>query len=196
MAAGLTEKQRRFCEEYLIDLNATRAYKAAYPSVKREETAASAAARMLRNVKVAEHIRERMEDRQKRTEITQDKVLRELAAIAFADVTDIVSYNGGRVVIKPTDDLPKETRKIIAGIKEGQYGTEVKTFDRIRALELLGKHLGMFEPRKDDLDVEEQKARIEKLRRDTSTAETAGAGGIIYMPVMSDRPEPPEDDDE
>lgn len=49
---------------------------------------------------------------------------------------------------------------------------------------------------KSALDVEEQKARIEKLRRDTSTAEPAGAGGIIYMPVMSDRPEPPEDDDE
>lgn len=166
MAAGLTEKQRRFCEEYLIDLNATRAYLAAYPAVKKESTAAQAGSRMLRNVKVAEHIRERMEDRQKRTEITQDRVLRELAAIAFADVTDIVSYNGGRVVIKPTEDVPRETRKIIAGIKEGQYGTEVKTYDRIRALELLGKHLGMFDQKKDDLDRKEQEARIAKLQRE------------------------------
>lgn len=195
MAAGLTEKQRRFCDEYLIDLNATRAYKAAYPSVKREETAASAAARMLRNVKVAEHIRERMEDRQKRTEITQDRVLRELAAIAFADVTDIVSYNGSNVVIKPTEELPRETRKIISGIKEGQFGTEVKTYDRIRALELLGKHLGMFEPRKDDLDREEQQARIAKLRSDTRIVEDNGEGGIIFMPTMADRPTPPEDDE-
>jgi len=195
VAAGLTEKQRRFCDEYLIDLNATRAYKAAYPSVKREETAASAAARMLRNVKVAEHIRERMEDRQKRTEITQDRVLRELAAIAFADVTDIVSYNGGHVVIKPTEELPRETRKIISGIKEGQFGTEVKTYDRIRALELLGKHLGMFEPRKDDLDREEQQARIAKLRSDTRIVEADGEGGIIFMPTMEDRPTPPEDDE-
>lgn len=171
MAAGLTEKQRRFCEEYLIDLNATRAYMAAYPAVKKESTASVCAAKMLRNAKVAEHIRHRMEDRQKRTEITQDRVLRELAAIAFADVTDIVSYNGGRVVIKPTEDVPRETRKIIAGIKEGQYGTEVKTYDRIRALELLGKHLGMFEPHKDELDREEQKARISKLQRETQQAE-------------------------
>jgi phage terminase small subunit len=182
MAAGLTEKQKRFCEEYLIDLNATRAYKAAYPSVKREETAASAAARMLRNVKVAEHIRERMEDRQKRTEITQDKVLRELAAIAFADVTDIVSFNGGRVVIKPTDDLPRETRKIIAGIKEGQYGTEVKTYDRIRALELLGKHLGMFD-QKDELDKEEQKVRIAKLRRDAQSEEEKAEIAVSILGV-------------
>lgn len=182
MAAGLTEKQKRFCEEYLIDLNATRAYKEAYPSVKREETAASAAARMLRNVKVAEHIRERMEDRQKRTEITQDRVLRELAAIAFADVTDIVSFNGGRVVIKPTDDLPRETRKIIAGIKEGQYGTEVKTYDRIRALELLGKHLGMFD-QKDELDKEEQKARIAKLRRDAQSEEEKAEIAVSILGV-------------
>jgi len=139
VAAGLTEKQRRFCEEYLIDLNATRAYLAAYPAVKKESTAAQAGSRMLRNVKVAEHIRERMEDRQKRTEITQDRVLRELAAIAFADVTDIVSYNGGRVVIKPTEDVPRETRKIIAGIKEGQYGTEVKTYDQAAARGAAGR---------------------------------------------------------
>ena len=39
----MTEKQKRFCDEYLIDLNATRAYKAAYPSVKKDETAAAAA---------------------------------------------------------------------------------------------------------------------------------------------------------
>lgn len=195
MAAGLTEKQRRFCEEYLIDLNATRAYLAAYPAVKKESTAAQAGSRMLRNVKVAEHIRERMEDRQKRTEITQDRVLRELAIIAFADVTDIVSYNGSNVVIKPTEELPRETRKIISGIKEGQFGTEVKTYDRIRALELLGKHLGMFEPRKDDLDREEQQARIAKLRSDTRIVEDNGEGGIIFMPTMEDRPTPPEDDE-
>ena len=58
MAAGLTEKQKRFCEEYLIDLNATRAYRAAYPSVKKDATAAQAASRMLRNVKVRDFIQE------------------------------------------------------------------------------------------------------------------------------------------
>ena len=165
-AAGLTEKQRRFCDEYLIDLNATRAYMAAYPAVKKDSTASVCAAKMLRNAKVAEHIRQRMEDRQKRTEITQDRVLRELAAIAFGDVTDIVSYEGGTVRIQPTSTLPKETRKLISGIKEGQYGTEVKTYDRIRALELLGKHLGMFDQKKDDLDRKEQEARIAKLQRE------------------------------
>lgn len=182
MAAGLTEKQKRFCEEYLIDLNATRAYMAAYPRVKNENTAAACASENLRKPKVKEYLDERKKDLQKRTEITQDKVLRELAAIAFADVTDIVSFSGGRVVIKPTDDLPKETRKIIAGIKEGQYGTEVKTYDRIRALELLGKHLGMFD-QKDELDKEEQKARIAKLRRDADAEDEKAEIAVSILGV-------------
>ena len=57
-----------------------------------------------------------------------------IAAIAFADVTDIVSFNGGRVVIKPTDDLPKETRKIIAGINK-----LIKSIEREGTLEGIGK---------------------------------------------------------
>ena len=49
----MTKKQKIFADEYLIDLNATRAYKVAYPSVKKDETAAQAGSRMLRNVKVS-----------------------------------------------------------------------------------------------------------------------------------------------
>ena len=52
----MTEKQKIFADEYLIDLNATRAYKVAYPRVKNDEVAAAAAARLLRNVKVAAYI--------------------------------------------------------------------------------------------------------------------------------------------
>lgn len=48
----MTEKQRIFADEYLIDLNATRAYRVAYPSVKKDETAAAAAARMLRMLRL------------------------------------------------------------------------------------------------------------------------------------------------
>lgn len=69
----MTEKQKIFADEYLIDLNATRAYKVAYPRVKNDEVAAAAAARLLRNVKVAAYISERMQERQKRTEVTQDR---------------------------------------------------------------------------------------------------------------------------
>ena len=67
----MTEKQKIFADEYLIDLNATRAYKVAYPRVKNDDIAAANASRLLRNAKVAAYISERMQERQKRTEVTQ-----------------------------------------------------------------------------------------------------------------------------
>ena len=80
----LTPKQKLFADEYLIDLNATRAYKAAYKSCKKDETANVNGSKLLRNTKVAKYIEERMNERSRRTEITQDNVLKELATIAFA----------------------------------------------------------------------------------------------------------------
>lgn len=89
-----------------------------------------------------------MKNRQKRVEITQDMVLAELAAVAFANGTDFVTVTQtGSVRITPTGVLPAEKKKAIAAIKEGQYGTEVKLYDKVRALELLGKHLGVFKGR-------------------------------------------------
>ncbi len=151
---ALTAKQKIFADEYLIDLNATRAYKLAYPKVKNDESAAAAGARLLRNVKVEQYIQKRMKDREKRTEITQDMVLKELAKIGFADVTDFVTIeNKGilRVVqVKTTDEMPGDKMGAIAGIKEGANGIEIKLNDKGKALELIGRHLGMF---KDKLEV-------------------------------------------
>ena len=146
----MTKKQKLFADEYLINLNATRAYRVAYPSVKKDETAAASAARMLRNVKVQEYISERMQDRQQRTEITQDMVVKELAAIGFSKATDYVTIRGGAVIVKDTDALTEDQIRAIAGIKEGANGIEIKLNDKEKALELLGRHLGMW---KDKLDI-------------------------------------------
>lgn len=147
---ALTLKQEIFADEYLIDLNATRAYKVAYPKVKKDETAAAAGARMLRNVKVAEYIQKRMKDREQRTEITQDMVLQELAKIGFANITDFVTIEGPYVKIKETASMPQDKLGVIAGIKEGANGIEIKLNDKEKALELIGRHLGMWN---DKLDV-------------------------------------------
>jgi phage terminase small subunit len=162
---ALTPKQKIFADEYLIDLNATRAYKVAYPSCKKDEAAAVNGSKLLRNTKVAEYIQERMKDREKRTEITQDWVLEELRKIASANGTDFahvvrepVIRNNSYVVdpdtgqmqtrdvvrIIPTEELPEEKRAAISAIKETKFGINVETYDRVRALELLGRHLGMF----------------------------------------------------
>lgn len=106
-----------------------------------------------RKVLITEYISERMQERQKRTEITQDRVLQELASIAFAKATDYVEirYNGvnSNVVIKPTAELSEEQIGAIAGIKEGANGIEIKLNDKEKALEMLGRHLGMWNDKLD-----------------------------------------------
>ena len=159
----MTEKQKIFADEYLIDLNATRAYKVAYPSVKKDETAAQAGSRMLRNVKVADYIQNRMQERQNRTEITQDRVLEELAAIAFSRATDFAEVRNGRVTIKNTAGLTEEQIKAIAGIKKGKFGIELKLNDKEKALELLGRHLGMFKDRLEVSGLEDEKKKLDDI---------------------------------
>ncbi len=182
--AKITAKQQLFVDEYLIDLNATRAYKAVYKNCRSDETAAAAGARMLRNANVAEYIGKRMKDRAKRMEITQDQVIKELAAIAFsngADYAQVVSepiiVNGSYVMdpdtgnlktletvrITTTDQLPEEKKKAIAGIKEGKYGIEVSTCDKVKALELLGRHLGMFKDRIEVTGLNEEKSKLDSI---------------------------------
>lgn len=144
----LTAKQKIFVDEYLVDLNATRAYKIAYPGCKKDETANVNASRLLRNAKVKDYLEKRMKDREKRTEITQDRVLKELASIGFAVITDYVEVEDkGKykdVIIKATKDIPSDKLAAIASIKQGANGIEVKLHDKVKALEDMGRHLGMF----------------------------------------------------
>ena len=160
----MTKKQKIFADEYLIDLNATRAYRVAYPSVKKDEVAAVNGSKLLRNTKVQEYISERMQERQQRTEVTQDMVIKELAAIAFSRATDYAEVKGGTACIKDTDALSDQQIRAIAGIKEGANGIEIKLNDKEKALELLGKHLGMF---RDKLEVsgtlETEKTKLDDL---------------------------------
>lgn len=157
----MTDAQKRFADEYLIDLNATRAYKAAYPNVSKDETAAAAGARMLRNVKVQDYVKRRQDELKAQTNITQERVIRELAAIAFLDTTELVKVKGRRVTLTNTEDLTATQRKAIASIKKGKNGIELATYDKLKALELIGKHLGMF---KDKLEVSGSvDAGLEKL---------------------------------
>lgn len=138
----LNEKQKRFVSEYIIDLNAKQAAIRAGYSPKGAEPQAS---RLLSNAKIQVEIAKAMEDRGKRTGITQDRVLAELSAIAFAKATDYVEVDDdGSVKIKPTAELTEEQKKAIASIKEGANGIEIKLTDKTKVLEMLSRHLGLF----------------------------------------------------
>lgn len=184
----LTDRQKRFCDEYLIDLNATRAAICAGYS---EKYAATNTTKLLKNTKIKEYLQKRQQDRMERTEITQDMVLRELAIIAFSNAADyanivekqataevegavipLTDENGEPVMyrtVEPvlTADLTDDQKKALAVIKKGRDGFEIKPYDKVRALELLGRHLGMWD-KKTEMDNEEQRARIEKTKAETS----------------------------
>lgn len=151
---ALTPKQKIFADEYLIDLNATRAYKVAYPNVKKDEVARANGSRLLTNANVADYIDKRIKEREKRTEITQDRVLQELAKLGFFDIRKLFDDNGKPLDITGLDD---ETAACVAGLEvmdtyEGfgderefvGYVKKYKLADKLRALELIGRHLGMF----------------------------------------------------
>lgn len=183
----LTERQKRFCDEYLITLNATQsAIRAGYS----EKYAHTNVTKLLQNTTIMSYIQEKQAEREKRTEITQDMVLRELAIIAFSKATDYASIvekqatanvdgelihltdeNGEPLMyrtVEPvlTEELTEDQKKALAVIKKGRDGFEIKPYDKVRALELIGKHLGMWG--KTEKDNEEQLARIEKIKAETS----------------------------
>lgn len=148
--AKLTEKQQRFVDEYLIDLNATQAAIRAGYSAKTADVQGS---RMLGNVKVQQAISEEMAERSKRTGINQDRVVLELAKIAFVKMTDLVDSHG-RIKDDATDDDLSCIESVKYKSSESDTGSsierEVKIASKLKALELLGKHLGMWN---DKLDV-------------------------------------------
>lgn len=144
MSGKLNDRQKRFADEYLIDCNATQAaIRAGYS----EKTSYSMGQRLLKNVEVAAYIDKRKKARIDRTQITQDFVLTELMKIAKSDGTDFATVGKrNRITLTPTDDLPPEKRAAVASVKKGAKGElEVKTYDKLKALELLGRHLGLWE---------------------------------------------------
>lgn len=160
----MTNAQKRFCDEYLIDFNASRAYKAAYKSCKSDLTARTNASKLLTKTNIQKYISEKQKEIEEKTEITQKKIIQELAKIALFNIKDIYNENG---TLKKVTELDDDTAKAISGVKILQKAgamkislsktndeiplehipeqtVEFKTNDKTRALELLGKHLGMF----------------------------------------------------
>jgi phage terminase small subunit len=148
----LTNRQRTFVAEYLIDLNATAAYRRSGYAA-RGNSAEVNAARLLRNAQVSEAINSAMAERSYRTHVTADRVLTELAKIAFFDIRELFENNAS---LKPIAGIPGSAAAAISSLEvfETQncdqpkgFIKKIRTADKLRALELLGKHLNMFRDR-------------------------------------------------
>ncbi|MBE6723145.1 MAG: terminase small subunit [Ruminococcaceae bacterium] len=141
----MTNKQKRFCEEYLIDLNATQAaVRAGYST----STAGAIGAENLKKPQIRACIDKALAEQSKRTGVTADRVVRELAKVAFVNSADVVDFNSATV--KP--DASKDNTAAIASVRVKTIPTkdgdgverEIKLADKLKALELLGKRYGLF----------------------------------------------------
>ena len=136
----LTPKQRIFCNEYLIDMNATRAYKKAYPNVKKDETAAQAGSRLLRNVKVKSYLEEQLKKIEDESIADAKEVMQMLTKGARMQLEEEV------VVVEGTGDGCSEARIV---------KKQISAKDAIKCQELLGKRYALFTD-KVEADVQQQ----------------------------------------
>lgn len=141
----MTKKQKRFVEEYLIDLNATQAaIRAGYSP----DSARDIGCENLTKPNIKAVIDRAMAERSRRTGINQDRVIQEIAKLAFLNPVDVIDMDEATV----RGEAHRDDTACIASVKVKNIPTddgaiterEVKTYDKLKALELLGRHLGMF----------------------------------------------------
>ena len=145
MAKKLTKKQQLFVDEYLIDLNATQAAIRAGYSV---DTAREIGCENLTKPNIQQAIAKAMAERSKRTGVNQDRVVLELARIAFVNIEDVVDTDTGEILPNASKDDLACIESVKFKQSDNQYGgsieREVKLASKLKALEKLGQQLGMW----------------------------------------------------
>jgi phage terminase small subunit len=154
-AKPLTDKQKRFVAEYLIDLNATAAYKRAGYTGK-GNAAEAAASRLLRNVKVAEAIQVGQTKIVNKAELTATNVLDELRLLGFSDIGDILDFTGSDATMREASTISESARRTLSSVKVRRYVegagdnartvevSEFKLWDKISALDKLARHFRLL----------------------------------------------------
>lgn len=156
----MTNNQMRFCQEYIkLGMNGTQAYLRVYKTCKKEDTARTNASRLLTNANIQEYIKKLQEKSEERAVVTINDIVNELSIIAFGDRTELAQVESKDIVddetkkvigkethlsVTDTDKLSDNAKKIVSGYKKTRSGISVETCDKVKALELLGKYLGMF----------------------------------------------------
>lgn len=179
----LTPKQQAFVAEYLVDLNASAAARRAGYSERRSDAMGH---ENLRKPEIAAAIQEALQARQQRTQVTVDRVVQELARIAFSDAGKLFAADGTPLRLV---DLDEDTRRAIAGLEVARVGNaevgvgevlKIKIADKIKAAELLMRHLGGFE--RDNAQVKPPVFSMQQFFADLVRKPAAQAGGEAEAP--------------
>ena len=137
----MTPKQKRFVEEYLVDLNAAAA-------ARRAGYAKGSAWRLMRHRAVAAAIEEAQEQRAQRTRVSADRVITELAKVAFGDPRRLFSWGPGGIELRESSELTEAEAALVSEVSETRTaagGTrKIKLHCKMTALTALAKHLGLF----------------------------------------------------
>jgi phage terminase small subunit len=161
--SSLTARQERFCAEYLIDLNATKASERAGYSLR---TSRQMGSENLSKPSIKRRIEALMAERVLRTELTADAVIEALECVAFSDIGDFMDIDAhGAVQVKDIRGLAPRVRRALAGVRSrterrsDNQGREVVTstvevrlWDKMAALRMLGQHYALFESEKEPED--------------------------------------------
>ncbi len=147
----LTPKQKAFCQQYLIDLNGKQAaIRAGYSAC----TAEFQASRLLSLVKVQQFLQQLQAEARKRTDITKDEILAELANILRAKITDYLDFDGRKIKFKDFSALSKGQIKAVESIKETRHGIELKIHGKAWTIERICKILGFDSPQTFDVNLD------------------------------------------
>lgn len=166
MADKLPIKQKAFIDYYLADpnRNATQAYFKAYPNVKKVEAANTNASRLLSSAKVQAYLESELERLTKKVKLEQERVLQEIANVAFCDPAELINEAGE---LKPLHELPLHVRCCIQSLDvvtrtygedgaEIEYIHKIKFHPKMQALDMAMKYFGAYAPdrHKHEVDVE------------------------------------------
>lgn len=160
----MTKKQKRFVEEYLIDLNATQAAIRAGYKAGNAQRASEIGSELLQKTPVSEAIRKAMAERSRRTGVNADRVVQELAKIAFVNAVEVIDTKTATI----KEDASEDDTAAIQSVKVKTFGEdgverEIKMADKLKALELLGKHMGMFKDKVVLSGMETEKTKLDNI---------------------------------
>ena len=160
----MTKKQKRFVEEYLIDLNATQAAIRAGYKAGNAQRASEIGSELLQKTPVSEAIRKAMAERSRRTGVNADRVVQELAKIAFVNAVEVIDTKTATI----KEDASEDDTAAIQSVKVKTFGEdgierEIKMADKLKALELLGKHMGMFKDKVELSGMETEKTKLDEI---------------------------------
>lgn len=167
---GLTPKQEKFSTLYIETGNASEAYRQSYDAEgMNDNSVGKTAHELLKNPKVAQRIEELRAEHRERHKVTVDRIVAELALIAFHDPGDFYEWDEKTVTLKPKATLTPEQRRCIAEmsqtVTEAGGTLRLKLHNKVDALEKIGRHLGMFKDVHEHTGPDGGPIQIERIER-------------------------------